>query len=406
MRQQDMLRKRLQLTLFSVLCMAAVAQIGYAQAASGQPGAFLRLGVGARALSLGGAFTALADDPSAGFWNAAGLSQIDQLQFSAAYSDLALGRTYNYAGAAVPFGRSSSLGLSWINLSVSGIEGRSGNSETPDFLFGTSEHALLLTYARRVNSMFSLGTSVKMIYQQLYESDAMGVGFDFSMLLRPTNNLQLGLSIQDIGTTTRWNSGLTERFPLTYRAGLAIFPTPQLALAVDAYQTRGGQAGFAVGAEYRTLNILPVRIGYTEQGIVGGAGLIVPLQAIDLHLDYAYGRDQIIGDESHKFSLGVSFTGGRSSSVVLGERGYVRETTAPPPPSKEAVKGERQIYLEVVASGLNVRKGPGVDQKRIAVIRQGERFKKITAEGYWYKIELSPGEEGWVHYKYVKEVLQ
>lgn len=44
-------------------------------------GSDLGMGIGARAIALGGAFVAIADDPSALFWNPAGLTQIDTHQF-------------------------------------------------------------------------------------------------------------------------------------------------------------------------------------------------------------------------------------------------------------------------------------------------------------------------------------
>ncbi|MCA9563669.1 MAG: hypothetical protein KC561_09285, partial [Myxococcales bacterium] len=42
-------------------------------------------GSGARAISLGGAFTGLADDSSANYYNPAGLAQADNLRFDIGY---------------------------------------------------------------------------------------------------------------------------------------------------------------------------------------------------------------------------------------------------------------------------------------------------------------------------------
>ncbi|MFQ5632038.1 MAG: hypothetical protein ACE5I1_24980, partial [bacterium] len=89
-----------------------------AQQAAGQPGAFLRIGAGARALALGGAFSAIADDPSAGFWNSAGLSQINNIHFTATHQRMSLDRNHNFIGGALPMGYSSTIGISWIGLGV------------------------------------------------------------------------------------------------------------------------------------------------------------------------------------------------------------------------------------------------------------------------------------------------
>lgn len=45
-------------------------------------GSDLGMGVGARAIGMGGAYTAVADDPSAAFWNPAGLTGLEKSQFS------------------------------------------------------------------------------------------------------------------------------------------------------------------------------------------------------------------------------------------------------------------------------------------------------------------------------------
>ncbi|MBU0567282.1 hypothetical protein KJ693_09645 [bacterium] len=63
--------------------------LGLAQAVSAEPGAtgasFLKIGVGARALGMGGAFVGLADDASALYWNPAGTSQLNQKELFFAY---------------------------------------------------------------------------------------------------------------------------------------------------------------------------------------------------------------------------------------------------------------------------------------------------------------------------------
>ena len=48
---------------------------------------FLSHGVGARALGMGSAFVAIADDATATYWNPAGLTKVKKHSFSAMYSD-------------------------------------------------------------------------------------------------------------------------------------------------------------------------------------------------------------------------------------------------------------------------------------------------------------------------------
>ena len=64
----------------------ATAQTGYA----GMPGSYLHMGVGARAMGMGKAYTALASDPTAVYWNPAGLATQDPYQIYVMHSTLFL----------------------------------------------------------------------------------------------------------------------------------------------------------------------------------------------------------------------------------------------------------------------------------------------------------------------------
>ena len=62
---------------------------------------FLRMGVGARALGMGGAFTAVADDATASYWNPAGLTKIENIEATFMYAaNMSVDRQLNYFGYA------------------------------------------------------------------------------------------------------------------------------------------------------------------------------------------------------------------------------------------------------------------------------------------------------------------
>ncbi|MBU1674537.1 UPF0164 family protein, partial [bacterium] len=91
-------------------------------------GAFMEDGGGARALAMGGAFTAVADDPSAAFWNPAGLVGTDGrnllLMHSERFGDL-IDRDYvSYAqpvGWSLLGGEDGAFAFSTIRLGVDDI---------------------------------------------------------------------------------------------------------------------------------------------------------------------------------------------------------------------------------------------------------------------------------------------
>ena len=97
-----------------------------ALAASSAQAAFEDLGAGARAPGLGNAFTALADDVYAIYYNPAGLAQLDRPQFSTAYTRLLMGLSDGtnlslmQLAYAYPFknGRQGTLGIGYQEYSA------------------------------------------------------------------------------------------------------------------------------------------------------------------------------------------------------------------------------------------------------------------------------------------------
>ncbi len=45
---------------------------------------------------------------------------------------------------------------------------------------------------------------------------------------------------------------------------------------------------------------------------------------------------------------------------------------------------------------INVRKGAGLDYPIIAKVEEGDRFKVLSREGEWIKIQVNDEKEGWV----------
>src|SRR4030066_1696025 len=73
---------------------------------------FLSIGVGPRANAMGGAFTSLANDASAMYWNPAGIALIDQYQAIFTYTKLFADINLNYFGIVIPADEFGSFGVS------------------------------------------------------------------------------------------------------------------------------------------------------------------------------------------------------------------------------------------------------------------------------------------------------
>src|SRR5512133_2037448 len=137
------------------------------------PGEFLALGVGGRALAMGGASVALANDVTAGYYNPAGLALINYpqvaLMHDEMYGSLA---NYDYGAVAIPFGASASIGLSVIRLGIddspdtrnAGVDANGNLTYDPAQFtrtdpsrvtyFNAANWAFYLTYAKRESENF------------------------------------------------------------------------------------------------------------------------------------------------------------------------------------------------------------------------------------------------------------
>jgi hypothetical protein len=389
------------------LVVSLIGVHGFTQESDGAAGVFLRMGVGARPLGLGETYVGLAEGPSAAYWNPSGLGRIQNFQFEFMNTNLPFDRTLYFFGGALPIKNVMTMGISWIGFRVNDIESRSGNTRDPDFTFSSSQNMIALSLGKSLAPFVAIGGNVKFIKYNLGEQSAAGLGFDAGILLHPIEQLGIGLMAQDIGADYRWSSGLTEGVPPTYRAGVALKVYEGVVLAADLNKSGDLAPRLHVGGEIRPVFFLPLRIGYHNGQVSGGAGFLAPFSAHSLEFNYSYTNDRIFNDAVHQISLVFSF--GSYSSNKGAKTSAVRPPAQPkfeaPSPKSNATNTVRRTPKAVVVTAalLNVRSGPSTKHRRIAQIRNGEKFEVVAEEGQWLKIKLRSGI-GWVRRDYVRMI--
>ena len=75
---------------------------------------FLKIGVGARAVALAGAFGAIASDASTIYWNPAGMATLDNISWTGSHTNWFADISHQYTGLVVPTGNNASIGFSAI----------------------------------------------------------------------------------------------------------------------------------------------------------------------------------------------------------------------------------------------------------------------------------------------------
>ncbi|MGH2569455.1 MAG: PorV/PorQ family protein [Bacteroidota bacterium] len=306
-----------------------------AQSVGKYAGEFMAIGVGGRALGLGGAHAALASDATAGYWNPSGLARLNYpeaiLMHDERFGNLI---NYDFATIAMPYGADASVGISILRLGVDGIPDTrnawldaNGNrlfddNNRPDYdkvtYFNSADWAIYLSYAKQASADFYYGANVKLIRRDLAEHSATGIGFDIGLLYSPITDLYLGLNAQDITTTfVSWSTGRNELISPTLKVGSAYFIElfdGRFAPAFDV-DIRFENRRFAttanlgpisldphVGLEFDYKKLVALRAGYSDiKQITFGAG--VRLKSLDVDYSYAqFGATNDLGN-THRISI-------------------------------------------------------------------------------------------------------
>lgn len=275
---------------------------------------FLKLGVGGRAVAMGGAFVGLADDASAIYWNPAGLASVSGTELSFIHLAWLQDIAYEYFAVAQPIEKRGVVGFSISFLHMDKLQGRDRQGEpTPDF--SVSDMAITLGFGREINGGLLVGGSIKSINERIEDRNAFGLAFDLGCLYQtPVKNLFLGGVVQSWGRDIAFveeSFGLPTVFKLgaSYRHTLAGNP---MNLAVDLYSPTDNKTCLHSGMEYVYKNTMAGRIGYKNgsdltdtAGLSFGFGLMTA-RTQTYRIDYAFVPQGVLGN-SHTFSFSISF---------------------------------------------------------------------------------------------------
>lgn len=164
--------------------------------------AFLRIPVSARATAMGSAFTAMKPDVSSLYWNPSGLGYFDDYAVIFDHANWLVDMQYNYAGIILPVKEFGTIGLSASVLTTTEMLVTTptepmGTGET----FSASSMAFGLSYGKMLTDKFSIGGTVKYVYEKIYHSGASGVAFDIGTIYQsPFAGIRIGASISNFGT--------------------------------------------------------------------------------------------------------------------------------------------------------------------------------------------------------------
>jgi tetratricopeptide (TPR) repeat protein len=275
--------------------------------------------VGPRAIALGGAYSAIADDASAAFWNPAGLPWIGHQEIAGSRAQLfGTDLTDSYSAFVLPLSPRHAVALDWYH---SGFE-----DDELDF----GENRFDLAYGRNLSSILAAGFTVKYLNRQIgLDASTLqsgnGLGADLGVLVRPIAGLHLALALRDVFDTALHydgEGGSEVVYPRRLRCG-ASYAFGRSVLATADLDDR-----YHLGLEVTPLDALSLR-GGIQQGLTedlgptysAGAGFRVGF----LRFDYAYQMHPVLKPTSF---LGLSLAFNFNPSRIRIEKVEARDLYA------------------------------------------------------------------------------
>jgi hypothetical protein len=311
--------KRIIITIvWSVLFITGIAFAAADDGAGTASATFLKLGQGARPSAMGEAFTAVASDADASYWNPAGLSKVEGFELAALYNTWIADINYGYASVAYPVAGIGTFAGSMIYLDCGKIPVTDNNGILTPYTVTPTSIAGSLSFGRDFSGPvpfipdLSLGISAKYIHEVLGDgqTDYPGTAFacDLGILTGGyfktgqswLDSIKAGFSVQNLGTKMKFDAA-EESLPVVLRFGIAsdIYSQAEnhkVTMSVDGVMPSDNTAQANAGIEYWYHEMFAVRAGYRGLGApnnsaIGGlAGLTIGagLKIRGIGIDFAW----------------------------------------------------------------------------------------------------------------------
>ena len=311
---------------------------------------FLKIGVGARAVALGSAYTTVRNDVNQMFWNPAGISVTDgQMQVTFSYNDWIADLNHIAAGVSRGVGNYGTIGIGFVALSLGNIE--ANRDVVPGFLAGSytgfvdpntsaeydySDTAVNVSWAYQFTDRLSMGLTGKFISQSIDNFSANAVALDAGIIYDiGYKGARIGARINNLGSDIKYYE-IAAPLPLVFSIGSSINlmeNTEQgmrFTAMVDATKPQDGEQLLFVAGEAQVAKYLMLRGGYklnysgtsdnktdeitgqrfgadrTEEGYTLGAGLSYPTGGFNVGVDYAFTEFGLLNNV-HRVSVNLGF---------------------------------------------------------------------------------------------------
>ena len=284
-----------------------------AGSAGAEPFNFLSLDANARAVAMGGAYTALATDANALLYNPAGLARVGRSEATFMHNSYVADIIQEYGAYASPRGWGASFNYlnsgSVANTTLANPDGAGlGTSGLYDLAFSGG-------YGRALSDSLSLGGEIKFLRESIAGIAGEGVAFDLGVLyaVPRVTGLALGFSLQNLGPAVKYESG-KQNLPQNIRGGAAYSfdaDGQKCAASLDILKERTSNPAVALGLETILAEAMPIRLGFTTNN---GAGLGLTTGVGYVHDNFSFDYAFVpFGDLGSAHRLSVTFRWGKTA---------------------------------------------------------------------------------------------
>jgi hypothetical protein len=326
--RKTLLNQGLLLFLIFAICLLPF-NFSFASGPGSTTAELLKIPIGTRAIGMGEAYTALADDSSALWWNPAGLSSLDQKEAAFMQSSLIENINYEHLGYAQP-GDAYAWGGSMAYLGYGSIAGYDNNGNP---IGNQTAYSYVMNGAMStvVLDKLSLGLGGEFVHENLAQvtanTGAANLGALYPLPSHLWNgNYRLGVSALNLGPGLKFDTE-SDPLPRRFQLGAAAMHIENwpLNLTMDLTIPNDNDTYISLGSEYWFFkDVLALRLGYTgENTASNGLRLGVGLKIYGINFDYAYGSFGDFG-ATHRFSLSYRF-GSRVEQLNKEERAILKE---------------------------------------------------------------------------------
>lgn len=235
---------------------------------------FLKIPQGAKPTAMGGAFVAMADDPSGIYYNPAGLSQMPFRQFYSAFTSYLDQSSITHLAIMTNY-YPHYFGFSLLNVNYGAISETSstepfgtGKTYSPNDLLAT------ITYSIGYRDIILAGINLNLISENLGISSSSWQSMDVGMICRikRINGLSLGASYKNLTTTHNLPQSFRvgALYKIKLKTGEPFADYINLTTDVDSSFSRASIIAF--GAEYLYQGFLALRCGINNVSNIRPAG--------------------------------------------------------------------------------------------------------------------------------------